>query len=522
MKKVIIPLIALCLGISSAFSQGGLKTTELNVFKNGTYFVVKEGDVQIENGLSKVEIPKNPLLGTFWLTTTKDVSISKIVYMTDTLKTSRPARTMLDLIKANKDKRIRLSYRLDEKNYAEVAGVMVAFFDVSSLIKLKIADGKYAYIPASDVRQLYVDETPSEILKNDSTAYLARLEFNKNTGPARLKMVYMQTGIQWIPSYNIKVLNDKELQLEMRALVENFAEVIKDADLTLTVGNPNYKYGMAIEPFVNPYLTNLGGVQSASPISYKFQNTMARSMTMTAEAMPMDGADFQEYQVYDTEGEKTNDLFMFKLGKVSIPKNSKAGFPVFSQKIPYKDTYKVSLNDNINYAGNRSIYNDPNSKFDVYHSLKLTNTSKNPLTTAPVFVMDEALRPLAQDEIKYTAVGDVVTVNLSKSPDILVKNTEEEISREEKAKVIDKNTFNKITIKGTIVVQNLLEKTVTLNVDKTIAALITDVSDKGNIRKPPRYTGLNPSTTAEWEIPMTAGEKKTLTYTYEVYVNARY
>ena len=28
-------------------------------------------------------------------------------------------------------------------------------------------------------------------------------------------------------------------------------------------------------------------------------------------------------QVFDTEGEKSNDLFMYKLGKVTIPRNSK-------------------------------------------------------------------------------------------------------------------------------------------------------------------------------------------------------
>jgi hypothetical protein len=72
------------------------------------------------------------------------------------------------------------------------------------------------------------------------------------------------------------------------------------------------------------------------------------------------------------------------------------------------------------------------------------------------------------------------------------------------------------------VVQNLLEKPITLNVDKTIAALITEVSDKGNIRKPARNAGLNPTSVAEWEISLGAGEKKTLNYTYEVYVNARY
>jgi hypothetical protein len=527
MKYYCLSLLCLFCGILTAIGQNDLKTTELNVFKNGTYFVVKEGTVKVEDGKAKLDIPRNPLLGTFWLTTAKDVAINKVIFINDTLKNQRKATTIPELLKSNKGKKVKLNYRVDEKSFADISGTLLDYFFASNIVKLKTADGKYAYLPAGDIRQFFVEETPVETYQADSTTYLANIEFNHDIREARLKLVYMQAGIQWIPSYNIKVINDKELQLEMRALVENFAEVVRDADLSLVVGDPNYKYGRNIEPFAVPYLTSIAGAPAAAT-RYAYQNAMNAPRSMAAQDYSYSGAPaavpqpvYDDYQVYTTEGEKTNDLYMYKMGKVSIPKFSKASFQVFSQKIPYKDLYKVTVSDAINYAGTYYINNDPERKFDVYHSLRLTNGTKNPFTTAPVFVMDENLQPLAQDEIKYTPVTGSVTVQLSKSPDIIVKDNEEEIKRDEREKTVNKVTYSKITIKGKIEVTNLQSKKIILNLDKYVNALITEVSDKGEIKKPPRFYGLNPSCQVTWEIPMNENEKKSLSYTYEVYIQAR-
>ncbi|MCX6272990.1 MAG: hypothetical protein NTU44_17600 [Bacteroidetes bacterium] len=493
-----IGLVILLTGLTlKGIGQQEMKVTEINVFKNGTYFVVKEGNLPIEDYHSKMELPPSPLMGTFWLTTQKDLTIERLVFMVDTIKKTRLARSITDL-----------------------SGTLADYFTQTNVVKIRTVDGKTVYFPASDVRQLFVDDNPNENMTGDSTAYLARIQFSRNIKDARIKLVYMQPGIQWIPSYNIKILNDKELQIEMKALVENFAEVIKDAQLTLTVGNPNYHYGRTVEPFASPYLTNLGGNAGFNTYTtYQFQNTMAPAAMMNLNtAAETTGKGYADYQEYNTASEKTGDLFMYDLGKVSIPKNSKASFQVFSQKIMYKDVYKASISDVISYYSTHTINNDPERKYDVYHSLKLTNSTKNPFTTAPVFVMDENLRPLAQDEISYTPVSGSVSVNLSKSPDIILKNNEEEKNREEKAKTIDKHTYSKITIKGLIEIQNTLDKKVILNVDKSIIGLITEVSDNGKIISPPRFSGLNPSGRAEWEINLEGNEKKTLSYTYEVYI----
>jgi hypothetical protein len=523
MKKFLLPIAVVCLAAGMTYAQDPMRTTALNIFKNGTYFIVKEGSLPLNNSKAQLQIPKAPLLGTFWMTTSKDLAINRVLFSTDTIKTTRQAKTLIDLIQSNKGKKVKLLYRVDEKTTTEISGTLLDYISMSGIVKIKTNDGKYGYFASSDIRQLFVEENPNESLKADSTSYLATIEFNRDPKEARLKLVYMQAGIQWIPTYNIKVLNDKDLQLEMRALVENFAENIKDAELSLTVGDPNYKYGRSIEPFASPYLTNLLG---ASPTygarAYQFQNKGA-AMQGYAPMAQIESADvgYSDYSEYTTAGEKTGDLYMYRVGKVTVPMNSKASFQVFSQKITYKDVYKVQIGDVVNFASTLYVNNNPEQRFDVYHSMKLINSTKNPFTTAPVFVMNEDLEPLAQDEITYTPIGGNVSVQLSKSPDITIKNNEEEKDRQERARTYNKAVYHKVIISGSVEINNLQDKDVTLNVTKYVNALVTTASDNGTITKPPKFQGLNPNSMIEWELPIKANEKKTLTYFYEVYVYAQ-
>jgi cytoskeletal protein CcmA (bactofilin family) len=503
----------------TVYSQTKLKTSALNIFKNGTYFVVKEGTVPLKDKKAKLEIPKGALMSTFWMTTTKDNNIEKVVFMNDTINKTKPAVSIPDLLSINKGKRVKLYFRIENNKYYDITGVLQDYSRVNNLIKLKTDDGKTSYLGISDIKQLDIDEAPNEKVKADSVAYLANIEFGRNTDNVNLKMVYMQTGIQWLPSYNIKLLNEKELQLEMRALVENFMEKINDADLTLTVGDPYFRYGRATEPFIYNYLTAITGIQPSPVNRYAYQNVASPSMSQYATPLAEESSyQYNDYTTYTTEGEKTNDLYMYNLGKVSIPMNSKASFMIFSQKIPYKDVYTVNIGDVINYCSTKYINNDPNRKYNVFHSLKLENTSKNPLTTAPVFILDENLQPLAQDEIKYTPVGGDVSVQLSNAVDVRIKNSEEEVKVVERAKVESKVVYNKVTIKGTIEVNNLQDKKINLNLYKDINAKVIEASHNGVIKKSGRYSGLNPFTQINWEIPVEKNEKVEINYQYEVFV----
>jgi len=236
------------------------------------------------------------------------------------------------------------------------------------------------------------------------------------------------------------------------------------------------------------------------------------------------GYNYNNYQTYTTEGDKTNDLYMYKLGKTSLPMNSKSQFSIFSASVPYESIYECNVYDVSNYQSTQQVKkdDDDDQTFDVYHSYKITNNTNYPFTTAPCFVQDENLSPLAQDMVKYTPTNGKVKVQLSKSPDVVVKNSEEEESHFDNAKKYNSYQYRKVIIKGTITVENQLGKEMKLNVTKSITGKITDASDGGDIKSNGAYNGLNPYSTAEYNITLAAGETKTLTYEYEVFVYQGY
>ncbi len=515
----ILALLLLMFPIIS-FAQSDITPVSINVFKNGTYFIVKEGSVNVDKGIWKMESPKNPLLSTFWLTTTKDYKINRIDFKDDTIKVNRTVKNWADILPVSKGKKIKVVYIVNNSQTTparEVSGVLQDFYKDYSTIKLGTSDGFTLFLITSQIIELFVEGKTEEKFKADSLTRVGIVSFNKD-GNVPLKLSYMSTGMQWIPSYNIKLIDDKSLQLEMKALVENFSESLKNVDLTLTVGAPQFKYGTQVDYFALNYYTGTPGVYTYNHYNYLYSN--APQTLSGASRMEADGEqyDWNNYTVYNTVGEKSNDLYKYRIGKVSLPMNTKSSFSIFSATVPYSDIYEVSVNDVVNFAGTRQINNNPEQRFDVYHSLKITNNTTNPFTSAPVFVQDEKLEPLSQDEIKYTPKGGTVKVQLSRSPDIYVSNSEEQIKKDDNAKTYNKVMYSKVTIKGSIPIENLQDKAINLNVSKYINGNIISASDDGKMNIPGKYNGLNPNSNAEWTISLKPNEKKTITYVYEVYV----
>jgi len=519
MKKWLLLQLLICF-TGSLISQNPLKPVSINIFKNGNYYIVKEGSVAVKNDYALIEIPVNPLLSTFWISTTKDVGISQITYLTDTLKKDKPVMSLFELIEANKGKKVKFTYKPTDKEIREISGTLADYQKNYGLLKLKTADNKTMFLYANNITDITFEETPSEILNGDSLCRLAKIRFDKNLTSTPLKVIYMQNGMQWLPSYNIKLINDKELQLEMKAVVENYAEEVENVDLTLTVGAPQFFFNNTPDPAAYDYLTNLYTISAPPPPpAMQAQSYYSNAIYEESNAEAQDIA-YNDYSVFETEGEKTNDLYMYKIGKVNLPEKSKTGFQVFSVKLPYKDVYEVNLGDMASYAYYGYISIDPEKRYDVYHSYTITNATTYPFTTAPVFVMNEQMQPLAQDQIKYTPIGSTCSVQLSKAGDVVIKYKEEEVKKEDAAKRIGKITYNKVTIKGTITVENMQDKKIDLNINKDIIANVTAASDGGKFTKSGKYTSLNANTKINWTLQLNSKEKKEVTYTYEVFVDA--
>lgn len=558
MIKKLLAILLITGSAINAFSQKELQSKQLNVFKNGTYFVVKEGTVAPKDKIWTMELNINPLLATFWLTGTKESEIDRIDFMYDSIPNKHVFNSYPELLKANKGKTVTLSYvpgynaynyNTYEYNYYDyqrpttnekpiaLTGVIEYYYTSTNMVKLKLASGEYKLLNANSVVDLSFKDAPKETVDYDSLARVAKVTFKNAGAKMPLKLSYMQSGINWSPSYNIKLVDDKTLQLEMKALVENFAETMKDVDLILTIGAMNFKYGTQTDALSQMYNTisavsavgstynwaNGAGLNNMQSIGYAAPGTYNVAVTDANGASYDYGSeevayDYTNYSTYSVAGDKSNDLFSYKLGKTTLEYGVKSSFSMFSKNVPYEEVYETTLWDQINYASTYQITNREDQVIPVYHSFKIKNDTDVPFTTAPVFVQDEKLQPLAQDEIKYTPVGSDVKIQIAQSPDVKVNNTEEEKSSEEKSKKYNNYYYKKVTIKGTIKVENLQGKAIKLCVTKNINGNISVASDEGKIKKTGVYTGINPQSNTEWEVKLGANQKKEITYEYEVYI----
>jgi Domain of unknown function (DUF4139) len=525
MKKL---LIITGIVLSAIAVNAQVKTTKVSVFKNGTFFQKKEGNMKITDRVTYVDVPSTALLGTYWIASNKDAKIQQIDVRQDTIKKTKNAQSIPDYLQGNEGKTVTLRYNqvLDANKPAmrSVTGTLVKYNPQTGLIKLKTDGNKMLIISISNLNDVEFDASVSDKFEADTIVRRAKIQLEKAAGEAPFTIVSMQTGIQWSPSYYIRLVNDKDARLVMKGTVENHSEEdLSDVDLDLVVGAPQMFFGSQYDPISLSYLTNLITSSYGNTRSYALDNRSLNIQTNTGSyydsdmmSIPIAGED-----EFTADGEKIADLYYYKAGKISLKKNTKTLIPLSLTTIPYKDVYEAEIGDITNYYVNRTVTYDEMQRTDAFHSLKFTNKSGAPITTAPVFVVDQDEKPLAQDQIKYTSPNADVLVRLSKAIDVSVKSKDEELTRTEKVKKYNKAFYDKITLKGTVELANYLDKPITLNLKKQLNGEVTK-SDGASVSKSGRYNSLNPYSTIKWEVQLGAGEKKTITFEYDVYITTGY
>lgn len=578
MKKTTLSAIAILLSMG-AFAQ--LQPTKLSVFSNGTFFEQKEGKLKFDHNTAHVDLPGSILQGTFWLAGNSDIKIKQIDVGIDTVKKVKSAQYLDDFLAGNEGKTVTLRFIQNlvanpNPTLRTLSGTLVSFNKQSGLIKLKTTDGKVILINADNLNDIDLDANANDTFKDDTLILRANIYLDKPVAEAPFNQVSMQTGLQWQPSYFIKLDNDKDARLIMKATVENGTEVSYDKiDLDLVVGSPQLFFGTATDPvshfFAPPppslsYNWDYEG-DSDDELDYRgarnnrFRRAFTRNYTIAATTVngsmatgqgygsgsgiaprinvksklfetifDNNGSEFMAdtafYQInlditgdkdYSSEGKKSADLYYYKAGKVSLPKNTKTVLPISQSTIAYKHVYEAAIGDITNYAYNKAILNDEAKTVDVFHSLKLTNKTAAPLTEASVFVVNENEDPIAQDKITYTPINEDVSIKLSKAIDVSVKSKENEIGKDEKARKFNKKTYDKVMLKGTVDIVNSLDKAITLTLKKALRGEVTKTYG-GTVVKPGRFLDINPISLIKWDIDLKPGEKKTIVYEYEVYI----
>ncbi|MEI6347745.1 MAG: hypothetical protein WCP69_07345 [Bacteroidota bacterium] len=512
MKKTIF---LLCLLPFLAQSQITLPVKKITIYKNSTGMVMKQGLVKKSNGKFVITSPTNALLGTYWIATGKDFPIKNVYFNNDTVKLSTSASTNALVLQNSIGRDVTFTITYSDKSEKIISGKLLSYFPETNMVKVKQDNGKTNFFNASGIVFMEFAGDTNPIYLRDSLVKSAIIEIDKGGESQNVVEYYMQEGFNWIPSYFLRIINDKEARLEMKATIENYSEPLNDVDCELVVGSPQLYFGKQNDPMTYGWITSI----NQKGVTYNNDNAMSNMQVQTAYRQEVDGSNGLGYAAdvtaFETEGEKNNDLFYYQIGKISLPKGTKGFFPIFATNLAFSDRYKADIPDknNMSYTG----YCDNSENFyDVFHSLDLKNTTSYPFTTASVMVISDKGQFMAQDLFKYTPVGGMASIRLSKAIDIQLKNVEEELVRTDNAKRIGKTMYSKATVKGTVSISNMQQKPVIVDVKKNTAGTV--LNNGGATVHKKRVNGLvNPQSELEWSVSLAAGEKKTLTYEFEVY-----
>lgn len=134
------------------------------------------------------------------------------------------------------------------------------------MLKLESSSGLPLFINMQNILEFSLKEKENLKFTTDSTMRIAKVYFKQTVTDEPILLSYMSSGIQWLPSYSIRLSEAGKLQLEMKALIENYAEGISNADVVLTVGKPQMLYGTTIDPIANDYFTGGTGGYTVNPV----------------------------------------------------------------------------------------------------------------------------------------------------------------------------------------------------------------------------------------------------------------
>ncbi len=521
MKKP--PLLFLCCLISPllGFGQHPLPTKSISVFKNGTAFVVRSGEVTPTNGhfrLNREWLPE-ALFGTVWLTS-PDKSIGAVSTFIDSVSKETVATYHLISAKENIGKRATFHLKKDGQS---VKGIIR---EVNENIVVVEASENWILFLGSDIERMEYDEKPKLTFTETKAERFMQVDFLSPKPKQTIDFMYMRNGLSWYPQYRIDLTGEDKATLSFRAELANDAEDIHDSEVNFVVGVPNFLFSSMLDPLFNfaplgirggggstfdAYGSNL--YQARAVMTQSFANTVAYD-TEVGDPAGLPAA-------VDVDGESQEDLFFYTINGVTLPKGGRAMYTVFSREIEVEHIYESQLPPN---TTNSSAYlTEPRTLPEpVLHRLKITNASTQPFTTGSAMVFrteNGKAKPISQDKINYTPAGGKTVLTMTNASDVEVRHKENETARVTNAKRENKLQYDLVTVAGEITIKNHKSTDIRLDVRRTLIGALKTTNPAWELSKRVNFnSSLNEITDVCWELKMKAGEELTIKYGYEIYV----
>lgn len=503
-------------------AQSELQTISVSIFKNGKSFVVKEGDVTTkENVYTLREIP-NALFGTLWFTGLH-ADIAQVTGKLDSVSESleRSADSFADLLYANMGRRLTVTTSDDKIYTGTVEKFNLNAVGADAVVVIK-TDGGWVSLAARSVKTLDFAEKPECTVQLTEKVEKPLVQVRFATGGTQpLRVMYLQDGISWLPTYLLELVSETEGQLRLQAEVSNDAENLVNTSVNFVVGVPNFKFADNPAALIS-FAPNLLRNQGASGAS-RFNNSLM-SQAMSSYSYSEVRTPVSDGEIPDVIADSSEDFYFYTVNGITLDKGARAYYPLFNIPVKIRHFYECNLSS---IQDERSYHNyDGESQFlfdtkhcNVFHSIELKNDTQTPFTTGSVMIVDgKTRRPISEDLIKYTGAEQASSIQLAQAPDIRVEEQEKIISARPQAKKWRGYSYSLVTIQSDVVVVNSKNQAVDLVIDRQITGKCVSSTEKYHSRQMPGANSVNPLDRLKFDLKVKPGTTLNFSYTYEIYV----
>lgn len=495
------------LALAASGAEDPLKTRRVALFKNGlAYFTASATLPAKATTLAFSEIPPTAH-GTLWIDLPADLPLKGLFTRRAAEQQTFAAASLSELLEANVGRSVVLGPM-------DIRGQIISA--TSALVLLDTADGTVAIDPSTVQRIDAADDTLATGRSEEATRTVLQLELERPAPDAEINVSYLRKGMTWAPSYQVDLSRDDTARFVAQAALINDAEDLDDVEIHLVTGFPNFRFADTPSPLspdlsLREFLANLTSAPSSSLYA-------SGALTQQVVVNTVSSTHLDDY-LAATDGLGTEDLSLFPLPPLSLKRGERALLTLFAADLPYEEIYTWSIPDTM--TAPKASYGRPspeNLAPEVWHTVRLSNTSTHPLTTAPVtFVSDGQI--VGQDTLTFTGTGAKTSVRVNRALGLKAEARETEVSRETETVRLYGRSYHRVTARGELHLTNRLGKTARVDISKSLSGDILSTSET------PETTltteGLqqaNASQRLRWTFDLEAGEKKVLHYEYRVLI----
>jgi hypothetical protein len=339
-----------------------------------------------------------------------------------------------------------------------------------------------------------------------------------DVGPFVVTMTYLAKGITWAPAYLASLDGDGRLVLRQQTSIRNELEEIEDADVYLISGFPNIQFSH-VDSLASPAATIAGFF---TQLNQRVGGRHAARREVMSQALArVDGSDV-ELDLEGLAGESSDIHYQFA-GRRSLPLGAASSFTVAQGEARYERIVEWTIPDQRDSYGrlrsDAAYAHQHNPEDDgAWDAVRFRNPLPFPLTTAPIMVMDGD-RFAGQRTVYWTNPNDRCTVPVTKALSIHVSHGEfEEAETRRSASRFNRNG-NLVTVRGEVELYNHRAAPIEMVVRRPFSGDLIEADESPRVRLLTEgIRAFNPRHELTWTLPLQPGEKRTLTYRYDVFV----